>query len=74
MDRRPLIAPIFPAGAEPLPPGWTEEDRSAMAQQKKMENYMAMGMESCVVKSGMSGAMGASSSLLRCLIVHHILA
>lgn len=64
MDRRPLIAPIFPAGAEPLPPGWTEEDRTVMAQQKKMENYMAMGMESCLVKSGMSGAMGTSVYVL----------
>ena len=61
MDRRPLVAPVFPAGAEPLPPGWTEEDRIAMTQQKRMENYMGMAMESCVVKSAMSGALGTSS-------------
>jgi hypothetical protein len=64
MDRRPLVAPVFPAGAEPLPPGWTEEDRNAMTQQKRMENYMGMAMESCVVKTAMSGALGTSSYLL----------
>ncbi|KAF8317586.1 mitochondrial import inner membrane translocase subunit TIM22 [Clavulina sp. PMI_390] len=58
MDRRPLVAPVFPAGAEPLPPGWSEEDRVALTQQKKMEGYMSTAMESCVVKSAMSGAMG----------------
>lgn len=60
MDRRPLVAPVFPAGAEPLPPGWTEDDRAAVGQQRKMENYMSMAMESCVVKSAMSGGLGTS--------------
>lgn len=55
------MAPIFPAGAEPLPPGFTEEDRAAMMQQKKMETFMSSAMESCVTKSAMSGAMGARS-------------
>lgn len=59
MDRRPLVTPVFPADAEPLPPGWTEDDRAVMAQQRKMENYMSMAMESCVVKSAMSGGLGA---------------
>jgi len=49
------VAPVFPAGgAEPLPPGWTEQGRVAMMQQKRVEGCMSM--ESCVVKVVMSGA------------------
>lgn len=67
MDRRALMPPVFPAGAEPLPPGWSEQDRAVMMQQKRMGNYMSMAMESCVVKSAMSGALGTSSHSLQYL-------
>ncbi|KAI0343691.1 mitochondrial import inner membrane translocase subunit TIM22 [Trametopsis cervina] len=64
----PLVAPLFPVGKEPLPPGWTEEDRDNAMQAKKFQNLMQMGMESCVAKTAIAGvgglAIGAFFSLM----------
>ena len=57
----PLLAPLFPAGKEPLPPGITEEDRANMMQIKKYQDYMSAGMESCVGKTTIAGAFGTSA-------------
>ncbi|TFK44915.1 Tim17/Tim22/Tim23/Pmp24 family-domain-containing protein [Crucibulum laeve] len=57
-NRFPGQVPIWAPGKEPLPPGLTEEDRAALDQQKKWENYAAMGMESCATKTVMAGTMG----------------
>ena len=54
----PLVAPVFPAGMEPLPPGMTEEDRANLLQAKKYQDFMAAGMESCLVKTAMAGVGG----------------
>jgi hypothetical protein len=54
----PGLAPIFLPGQEPLPPGFTDDDRQALAQQHKMERYMTMGQESCVFKAVLSGGAG----------------
>ena len=54
----PLVAPIFPAGREPLPPGFTEEDRANMLQAKKYQAWMTMGMESCLAKTAIAGGGG----------------
>ena len=54
----PLVAPIFPAGQEPLPPGMTEDDRAQLEQARKYQNMMSMGMESCVAKTAMAGGGG----------------
>ncbi|KAA1470392.1 Tim17-domain-containing protein [Dentipellis sp. KUC8613] len=54
----PLVAPLFPAGKEPLPPGMTEEDRENMMQMKKYQDLMTMGMESCVAKTAIAGVGG----------------
>lgn len=59
MSGLPLVPPLFPAGKEPLPPGFTEDDRQVMLQNKRMQNYMQMGMESCVAKTVMAAGMGA---------------
>ena len=56
----PGQAPIWPAGKEPLPPGYTEADRAAVLQTKRWEKYMAMGMESCAAKTVLAGGAGAS--------------
>lgn len=56
--QHPLLAPLFPAGKEPLPPGMTEEDRANMLQIKKYQDYMAFGMESCLGKTAMAGVFG----------------
>lgn len=56
----PLVAPVFPAGKEPLPPGWTEVDRDNMLQAKKYQQWMQVGMESCAAKTVIAGAGGAS--------------
>ncbi len=54
----PLVAPVFPAGKEPLPPGMTEEDRANLLQAKKYQDYMAVGMESCLAKTTIAGVGG----------------
>ncbi|KAG8689017.1 Mitochondrial import inner membrane translocase subunit tim22 [Ceratobasidium sp. 423] len=60
--------PIYQPGKEPLPPGLTEEDRAALMQQKKVEDWMRMGSESCAFKTVISGgagfALGAFFSLM----------
>ncbi|KAI0653529.1 mitochondrial import inner membrane translocase subunit TIM22 [Cubamyces menziesii] len=64
----PLVAPVYPAGKEPLPPGISDEEREAYLQAKKYQNYMTMGMESCVAKTIIAGgggfAIGAFFSLM----------
>ncbi|KAF8891809.1 Tim17/Tim22/Tim23/Pmp24 family-domain-containing protein, partial [Infundibulicybe gibba] len=60
--------PIYPAGKEPLPPGFTEEDRAQLQQMKKWEGYTAMAMESCATKTVlflMSASFAYEDPLLR---------
>ncbi|KAI1791223.1 Tim17-domain-containing protein [Ganoderma leucocontextum] len=54
----PMVAPVFPAGQEPLPPGITEEERENYMQARKYQNWMTMGMESCVAKTVIAGGGG----------------
>ncbi|KAH8994423.1 mitochondrial import inner membrane translocase subunit TIM22 [Lactarius akahatsu] len=54
----PLVAPVFPAGKEPLPPGMTEEDRANLLQAKKYQGYMTAAMESCLAKTTIAGVGG----------------
>ncbi|KAH6913930.1 mitochondrial import inner membrane translocase subunit TIM22 [Coprinopsis sp. MPI-PUGE-AT-0042] len=54
----PGRVPIWAAGKEPLPPGWTEEDRPNWDKQKQWERYGAMAMESCAVKTVLAGGAG----------------
>jgi len=58
MQTHPLLAPVFPAGREPLPPGMTEEDRANVMQVKKYQDYMSAGMESCLGKTTVAGVFG----------------
>ncbi|KAI0628947.1 mitochondrial import inner membrane translocase subunit TIM22 [Trametes polyzona] len=58
MNNLPLVAPVFPAGKEPLPPGISDEDRENYLQAKKYQDYMTMGMESCVAKTVIAGGGG----------------
>ncbi|KAI0776247.1 mitochondrial import inner membrane translocase subunit TIM22 [Trametes elegans] len=68
MNNLPLVAPVFPAGKEPLPPGISDEDRENYLQAKKYQDYMTVGMESCVAKTIIAGgggfAIGALFSLM----------
>ncbi|KAE8215237.1 hypothetical protein CF319_g6601 [Tilletia indica] len=54
----PMVAPVYLPGKEPLPPGFTENDRIAMAQMAQSSKYMNQAMESCPFKVGMAGVMG----------------
>ncbi len=54
----PPVAPLFPAGKEPLPPGMTEADRIQLEQAKKYKDWMTLGMESCVAKTAIAGGGG----------------
>lgn len=56
----PGQVPIYAPGKEPLPPGFTEEDRAAIQQTKKWEGYAGMAMESCAVKTVLAGGAGMS--------------
>lgn len=60
----PGQVPIWAPGREPLPPGFSEEDREQLAQMKKWEGYMAMGGESCITKTVLAGTLGARISPL----------
>lgn len=60
MTSLPLVAPLFPAGKEPLPPGLTEEDRAQVLQAKKYQAWMSYGMESCAAKTVIAGIGGKS--------------
>jgi mitochondrial import inner membrane translocase subunit TIM22 len=75
--QHPLLAPVFPAGKEPLPPGMTEEDRANMSQTKKYQDYMSAGMESCLGKTTVAGVFGtpilAFSPPLLFLNLHQVL-
>ena len=66
MASNPLLAPIFPAGKEPLPPGFTEKDRAQLMQVKKTQDWMTFAMESCVAKTIMAGAGGMFCFVLFC--------
>ena len=61
MSNLPLVPPVFAKGKEPLPPGWTEEDRANMMQAQKYQEWMQAGMESCVAKTAIAGGGGECS-------------
>lgn len=65
----PCAVPIYAPGKEPLPPGLTEDDRSALQQTKKWEGYMATFMESCAVKTVLAGGAGTSAIYLLLLCI-----
>ncbi|KIY72212.1 Tim17-domain-containing protein [Cylindrobasidium torrendii FP15055 ss-10] len=56
--RRALVAPLFPLGREPMPPGVTEEEREAYATAMKYQAKMSGVYESCAVKAAMAGVGG----------------
>ncbi|SOV09442.1 related to Tim22, mitochondrial import inner membrane translocase subunit [Ustilago sp. UG-2017a] len=55
---RPLMAPIYVPGTEPLPPGVTEQDRAEITKIAKWNKIANMTMESCPTKCMLSGAAG----------------
>jgi mitochondrial import inner membrane translocase subunit TIM22 len=63
MANLPLKVPIYPPGKEPLPPGFTEDDRAVLNEQAKYQRWMTAGMESCLAKTVLAGGAG---SFLRC--------
>lgn len=62
MPHLPWLVPVFAPGKEPLPPGWTEDDRKQMKEQKKYQDWMTMGMESCAAKTVIAGGGGEFES------------
>lgn len=55
----PGVAPLFPAGREPLPPGLTEEDREVIKQQKYYQDMITEAPHSCLGKGVISMGAGA---------------
>jgi import inner membrane translocase subunit TIM22 len=58
MVREALMVPIYLPGQEPLPPGYTEEDRAQLAQMKYWSTMTSSAMEFCPTKCALSGAAG----------------
>lgn len=58
MSPLPLVAPLYPAGREPLPPGITEDDRAQYMQAQKYQRWMTTGSESCAAKTVIAGVGG----------------
>lgn len=65
----PGQVPIYAAGKEPLPAGFTEEDRAQLQQMKRWEGYTAMAMESCVTKTFLAGGAGGFLYLAVCAAI-----
>jgi import inner membrane translocase subunit TIM22 len=53
-----MMPPIYLPGQEPLPPGFTEQDRLQMQETKKWQAYMTTAMEGCPTKCLLSGGAG----------------
>lgn len=60
--RLPGAVPLYLPDKEPLPSWVREDDRDAFLQQQKFEKIAHTAQESCLFKSGLSGAMGAHSA------------
>lgn len=58
METRPGLCPIYLPGKEPLPPGWTEDDRAMVSAQKSGAQMFNHLTESCVAKATLSGVAG----------------
>ena len=54
-----VLPPYFLPGKEPLPPGFSEDDRAMMMEQQKMNRTMERVQESCAVKTVLAGVGGA---------------
>ncbi|KAI4521280.1 Tim17/Tim22/Tim23/Pmp24 family-domain-containing protein [Schizophyllum commune] len=53
-----VLPPYFLPGKEPLPPGFSEDDRAMMMEQQKMNRTMERVQESCAVKTVLAGVGG----------------
>ena len=53
-----MTVPVYLPGQEPLPPGYTEEDRQQIQQMEYWTKTMSGAMEWCPTKCAMSGAAG----------------
>lgn len=61
METSPLkamTAPIYLPGQEPVPPGWSEADRTQLQQMQYWQKTMSDAMMWCPTKCALSGAAG----------------
>lgn len=58
MSKPAWTCPMFLPGKEPLPAGFTEDDRATLTQTQEWTHIMQAAMESCAFKCGMSGIAG----------------
>lgn len=54
----PLVAPMYAAGKEPLPPGVSEDDRQQLNDMMRWQKFGSEAMESCASKTVISGVLG----------------
>ena len=57
----PLLAPIYLPGQEPMPAGTTPQEREEFRQMMKWQGWMNGAMESCTLKTVLSGGAGMSA-------------
>jgi hypothetical protein len=65
--RPPLLAPVYLPGQEPMPAGTTQQEREEFAQMMKWQGWMNGAMESCPLKTVLSGGAGMAK-LNTCLL------
>jgi hypothetical protein len=58
----PLLAPIYLPGQEPMPAGTTPQEREEFRQMMKWQGWMNGAMESCPLKTVLSGGAGECST------------
>lgn len=54
----PLVAPMYAAGKEPLPPGVSESERAQLNEMMRWQKFGSETMESCPAKTVISGVLG----------------
>jgi len=61
----PLLAPIYLPGQEPMPQGTTPQEREEFRQMMKWQGWMNGAMESCPLKTVLSGGAGEWLAFVR---------
>jgi hypothetical protein len=64
----PLLAPIYLPGQEPMPAGTTPQEREEFRQMMKWQGWMNGAMESCPLKTVLSGGAGMSPHHRICVL------
>ncbi|KAH0836342.1 hypothetical protein J3R83DRAFT_7895, partial [Lanmaoa asiatica] len=65
----PVVAALFTAGKELLPPGFTEKDNTQLLQAKTHKEWLPFCMESCAAKTIIASTGGEGVQHLELIII-----